>query len=152
MPRDGRAGITAGLVRDLLREQFPDWAALPIRPVPVDGNDNRTYRLGDDLSVRLPTASGYVAGVAKEERWLPVLAPHLPLAVPEPVATGRPGAGYAYPWSVRRWIEGEPASRASLVDPSRLAEDLGAFSEPCARSRRGVGRSRGRTASTAAVR
>ena len=124
---DGRAGIAADLVRRLLAAQHPQWAGLPITPVEVDGWDNRTYRLGDDLTVRLPTAEGYVPAVAKEDTWLLRLAPHLPLPVPEPVATGEPGEGYPFPWSVRRWLPGAPA-RADLVDDlARVATDLAGF-------------------------
>ncbi|GAB3074923.1 aminoglycoside phosphotransferase family protein [Pedococcus soli] len=127
---DGRAGIDASVVRRLLHEQFPQWAGLPVRPVPVDGWDNRTYRLGEDLSVRLPTHERYVAGVAKEARWLPVLAPYLPLPVPEVVANGRPGPGYPHPWSVRRWVEGATASASTVPEGSastRFALDLAGF-------------------------
>lgn len=124
---DGRAGITADLVRALLRDQLPRWADLPVRPVEHDGHDNRTYRLGDDLTVRLPTAAGYVPAVAKEDRWLPVLAPHLPVAVPEPVATGAPGRGYPFPWSVRRWIAGTPVVLAPSTDHEALARDVAGF-------------------------
>ncbi|WBB76504.1 phosphotransferase [Micromonospora sp. WMMD1128] len=90
------------LVRTLVAAQFPHWAHLPVDAVPRQGWDNRTFRLDDDLLARLPSAEGYVPGVAKEDRWPPHLARHLPLPVPEPVATGAPGAGYPYPWSVRR--------------------------------------------------
>ena len=113
-------------MRRLLADQAPRWADLPLRPVPVDGWDNRTYRLGDDLAVRLPTAAGYAAAVDKESTWLPVLAPLLPLPVPEVLLRGEPGHGYPHPWSVRRWIEGEPMD-AGLVDDPQLAEDLAAF-------------------------
>ena len=124
---DGRAGITADLVHRLVADQFPQWADQPITPVEQEGWDNRTYRLGETLSVRLPTAEGYVAAVAKEDRWLPVLAPQLPVAVPEPVATGRPGAGYPHPWSVRRWLPGRPISRDRLSDPVGFARTLAGF-------------------------
>ncbi|GAA1841647.1 aminoglycoside phosphotransferase family protein [Microlunatus capsulatus] len=124
---DGRGGITADLVRRLLTAQLPAWADLPVRPVPADGWDNRTYRLGDELLVRLPSAAGYAAAVAKEDRWLPRLAPRLPLAVPEPVATGGPGAGYAWSWSVRRWIPGRPVQGTTPADPVAFARDLAAF-------------------------
>ena len=77
-------------------------------PVPESGWDNRTFRLGDALTARLPTAEWYVAAVAKEHTWLPRLAPQLPLPIPVPVALGSPGAGYPWPWSVRRWIDGRP--------------------------------------------
>jgi aminoglycoside phosphotransferase (APT) family kinase protein len=72
---DGRAGIDAGLVSRLVAAQFPHWSDLPVRPVEVDGWDNRTYRLGEEMTVRLPTAAGYAPAIAKEHRWLPVLAP-----------------------------------------------------------------------------
>ncbi|MFI2651533.1 aminoglycoside phosphotransferase family protein [Micromonospora fulviviridis] len=119
--------IDEGLVRRLVAEQFPRWAHLPVAAVARQGWDNRTFRLGDHLVVRLPSAEGYVPGVAKEDRWLPVLARHLPLPVPEPVATGRPGAGYPYPWSVRRWLPGDTLGAAGEVDRSAVARDLGAF-------------------------
>jgi aminoglycoside phosphotransferase (APT) family kinase protein len=91
MNADGRAGIDATLVRRLIAAQFPRWSGLPVNPVEVDGWDNRTYRLGDDMTVRLPTAAGYVPAVAKENEWLPRLAPALPVAVPPILAVGTPG-------------------------------------------------------------
>jgi aminoglycoside phosphotransferase (APT) family kinase protein len=124
---DGRAGIDAGLVRRLLEEQFPHWAALPVTPVAVDGWDNRTYRLGDTMTVRLPTAAGYVPAVAKENEWLPRLAPALPVAVPPILGLGRPGQGYPYPWSVRGWLAGETADRADITDLCSFAESIAAF-------------------------
>jgi aminoglycoside phosphotransferase (APT) family kinase protein len=90
---DGRAGIDAALVRRLIATQFPQWRDLPVTPVAVDGWDNRTYRLGTRLSVRLPTAASYASAVRKEDRWLPILAPSLPVAVPVPWRRGdRAGA------------------------------------------------------------
>ena len=127
MTADGRAGVTAELVARLVAGQFPAWADLPVRPVEADGWDNRTYRLGEELSVRLPTRERYVAGVAKEDRWLPVLAPRLPLPVPVPVATGRPAAGYPHPWSVRRWIPGRPLTSAGVADPTGLGLAVAGF-------------------------
>lgn len=106
---DGRAGIDAGLVARLIAAQFPEWAGLPVVPVAFDGWDNRTYRLGETMTVRLPTAAGYVPAVEKENEWIPRLAPSLPVAVPPVLAMGSPGEGYPFPWSVRGWIEGESA-------------------------------------------
>ncbi|SCL49050.1 aminoglycoside phosphotransferase family protein [Micromonospora chersina] len=119
--------IEEELVRRLVAEQFPRWAHLPVAAVARQGWDNRTFRLGEHLVVRLPSAEGYVPGVAKEDRYLPVLARHLPLPVPEPVATGAPGAGYPYPWSVRRWLPGDTLAAAAEVDRPAVARDLGAF-------------------------
>ena len=126
-PRDGRAGITAGLVRRLLAAQFPHWAHLPVVPVESEGWDNRTYRLGDAMTVRLPTAAGYAPAVVKEGEWLPRLAPSLPVAVPEVLAVGEPGEGYPFPWSVRGWIEGEPADSAEIDDLPAFATAVAEF-------------------------
>lgn len=63
---------------------------------------------------RLPSADAYVAQVEKEHRWLPALARHLPLRIPEPVAIGSPDDGFPYPWSIYRWIDGDPASGAEI--------------------------------------
>src|SRR6185312_5873591 len=87
-----RDAITAALAARLVAEQFPAWGHLPVVPVAESGWDNRTFRLGDALLARLPTAEWYVAAVAKEHTWLPRLAPHLPLPIPAPVALGSPGA------------------------------------------------------------
>jgi aminoglycoside phosphotransferase (APT) family kinase protein len=118
--------ITAGVAARLVAAQFPQWAGLPVTPVAVGGYDNTMFRLGDDLSVRFPRAS-CVPQVAKEHRWLPFLARRLPLPVPEPVAAGRPTAGFPWPWSVYRWIAGEPASTARIADLAAFAADLAGF-------------------------
>ncbi|MEU4834294.1 aminoglycoside phosphotransferase family protein [Streptosporangium sp. NPDC023615] len=136
--------ISADLVRALVSGQFPRWGHLPVEPVPRQGWDNRTFRLGDRLSVRLPSAEGYVASVEKEERCLPLLAGHLPLPVPEPVATGRPAAGYPFPWSVRNWIDGDTVEGAADVDRAELARDLGGFLTALRRAPAGRGPAAGR--------
>ena len=123
--RLGRVRPDAALVRRLLRGQFPRWAGLPVRPVERDGWDNRTFRLGDTMSVRLPSAEAYAAQVDKEHTWLPRLAPHLPLPIPVPLARGEPAEGYPFPWSVREWIDGETAE--TIGDPVVFATDLAAF-------------------------
>jgi len=124
----GRAVVVdASLARRLVDRQFPQWASLPLVPVPVQGWDNRTFRLGDALNVRLPSAPSYAAQVDKEQRWLPLLAPHLPLPIPVPVARGAPGLGYPHPGSVLHWIPGEPASAGTIGAPATFAVDLAAF-------------------------
>ncbi|GAB3520601.1 aminoglycoside phosphotransferase family protein [Arthrobacter monumenti] len=117
--------ISTELVRRLISEQFPQWNHLPVEPVAQQGWDNRTFRLGEELTVRLPSAEGYVAGVEKEDRVLPFLAAQLPLAVPVPVSTGRPGPDYPFPWSVRRWLPGDTVESRPVSDRSALAEELG---------------------------
>lgn len=117
----------ADLVRALLVSQFPQWADLPIERVASAGTDNAMYRLGDDLAVRLPRIDWAVGNVAKERTWLPILAPHLPLAIPLPVAIGRPETAFPHPWGVVRWLPGELATIDRLNDPVRAALDLAAF-------------------------
>jgi aminoglycoside phosphotransferase (APT) family kinase protein len=122
-----RGEITAEVAARLVAGQFPQWADLPVAPVGLNGWDNTTFRLGHKLCVRLPSADGYVAQVDKEHRWLPVLARHLPLPIPEPVAKGRPGDGFPRPWSIYRWIEGEPACAGRIADLTLFAADLAGF-------------------------
>lgn len=83
-----KADITPGLVSRLIASQFPHWADLPVRPVDVDGWDNATFRLGEHMSVRLPSSQACVEQVDKEHLWLPILAGQLPLPIPEPLAKG----------------------------------------------------------------
>jgi len=122
-----KADITIGLVSRLVRTQFPEWAQLPVRPVEVDGWDNATFRLGDTMSVRLPSAWHYVEAVAKEQRWLPILAPQLPLPVPQPLEMGAPASGFPWPWSVYRWIDGTSVTTETVADLPRFAADLADF-------------------------
>src|SRR5215211_3777631 len=120
----GRLVVDASLVARLVAAQFPRWAGLPVRPVDPGGWDNQTFRLGDEMSVRLPTAEWYTAQVAKEHGWLPRLAPLLPLPIPVPLAMGTPGEGYPWHWSVYRWLDGEPSAPDRIADPRRFAAEL----------------------------
>jgi aminoglycoside phosphotransferase (APT) family kinase protein len=122
----GEIRTTIALVRGLLGGQFPRWAGLPIAPVESYGTDHDIYRLGDRLAVRLPRIAWARGQAAKEARWLPRLAPHLPLALPVPVAMGRPAEGYPFEWSVYEWLPGVNANGA-ITDPVRAAVDLAAF-------------------------
>ena len=119
--------IDADLVRRLIDSQFPEWRDLAVRPVPIDGWDNRTFVLGDSLTVRLPSAVGYELQVRKELHCLPLIAVGVSLPVPEVVALGRPDADYPFEWSVRRWIDGIPARDVAALDRDVLAVDLAAF-------------------------
>lgn len=122
-----RLPIDSGLARRLIAAQFPEWAHLPIRQVLPGGNDNRTFRLGEELLVRLPSHKAYAAGVEKEQRWLPALAAQLPLPIPAPVGLGAPTDDYPCPWSVYRWLDGETAATAPPADLAQFAEDLAGF-------------------------
>lgn len=119
--------IDATLARRLVDSQSPQWRELSIRPVDLPGVDNRTFRLGDELTVRLPSGDWYALQVDKEQRWLPVLAPALPLPIPAPVAQGEPDLRYPYAWSVYRWIEGRPATEDTIADLGEFAVAVARF-------------------------
>jgi aminoglycoside phosphotransferase (APT) family kinase protein len=117
----------AELVRLLLAAQHPQWADRPIERVASSGTDNAMYRLGNDLAVRLPRIHWAVDNIAKERHWLPQLGPVLPLAVPLPVAAGKPQAEFPYPWSVVQWLPGDLATPDRLDDPIAVAAELTRF-------------------------
>ena len=119
--------IDEALARRLVHSQFPQWRELPIRPVALSGNDHRIFRLGDRLSVRLPSAPGYVPQVRKEQTWLPRLASHAPLPIPSVEGIGEPSDLFPAPWSVYGWMSGEPASVTAPSDWARFASDVAAF-------------------------
>jgi len=119
--------IDVALVRRLVAAQYPEWADLPIEPVPSGGTDNALYRLGDDLVVRLPRTVRTEGTLRRERHWLPRLAPLVPLAVPVPLADGMPAEGYPFEWSVYRWLPGEDATVELATDLSELATDLARF-------------------------
>lgn len=124
---DDEVDTSPSLVKRLLTAQFPQWAALPIEPVLSAGTDNALYRLGRDMAVRLPRIAWAVGQVDKEQRWLPALAPRLPLAIPAPLAKGEPGEGYPWHWSVYQWLEGENAILERMADPAQAAAQLAQF-------------------------
>jgi aminoglycoside phosphotransferase (APT) family kinase protein len=125
-PPPAEARIDSGLVRALLREQHPELAGLHLVDA-GEGWDNRTLRLGEDLAVRLPRRAASASLIEHEQRWLPMLAPHLPLPVPIPIRVGWPGCGFPWPWSVTRWLPGETAIVAPPLDECEAANDLARF-------------------------
>jgi aminoglycoside phosphotransferase (APT) family kinase protein len=123
----GRPIIDTALVRRMVTAQFPQWSELQVRPVAFGGWDNRTFHLGEHLMARLPSAAEYAVQVEKEHRWLPELAPLLPLSIPTPLAMGEPAEGYPWRWSVYRWIEGDTASLEGIGDLRDFATRLAQF-------------------------
>ena len=123
---EGEVVATADQVGRLLSTQHPQWAHLPVTPVDDFGTDHVLFRLGDELVARMPRAPWAVDQAASDARWLPVLAPHLPVATPVPLAQGEPGEGYPWAWSVVPWLPGAPpvAGDVALVG---LGTDLAAY-------------------------
>lgn len=95
---DGRAHLDAALAKRLIAAQFPQWSGLSVVPA-----------------------------IDKEHRWLPVLAPRVPVEIPVCLAKGQPGDGFPYNWSVRRWIIGDTADHAHIPEEAEFATQAGEF-------------------------
>jgi aminoglycoside phosphotransferase (APT) family kinase protein len=118
--------VSAVLVRRLLADQHPDLARLPVEFL-ANGWDNELYRVGDGLVARLPRRALGAEIIKNEQRWLPGLAPRLPLRIPYPERTGVPGCGYPYSWSVVPYLPGVPAAQARSFDAAQAAAAVGGF-------------------------
>lgn len=127
MEQKKEINIDTDLVRLLIGRQFPQWKDLPVQPVEVGGWDNRTFHLGNQMLVRMPSAEEYAMKVEKEQKWLPKLAPLLPLSIPTPLAMGEPDENYPWRWSVYRWIEGDTAAFTHISDLDDFATRLAQF-------------------------
>jgi aminoglycoside phosphotransferase (APT) family kinase protein len=124
---DREIGIDAALVRRLLAAQFPHLADLPISAVASTGTVNAIYRLGNHFCARLPRVQKWGQVLDREWHWLPRLAPHLSLKVPEPVARGHHASGYPCRWAIYRWIEGRPYTDELVGDERQAARELAQF-------------------------
>ncbi|WP_433163118.1 aminoglycoside phosphotransferase family protein [Kribbella sp. CA-247076] len=127
LPLPDRKPIDEAVARRLIAGQFPQWSDLEVRPVDSQGWDNRTFRLGDELLARFPTAEEYALAVEKEHRWLPVFARTLALEIPVPLAKGVPAEGFPHNWSVYRWLDGVPADSAIVENLTAFAVELAEF-------------------------
>jgi len=123
---ESEAGVSEELVRDLLREQHPDLSGLPLREV-AGGWGNQMWRLGDDLAVRMQRMDDSPDPQLRERRWLPGLAPRLPLPIPVPVRSGAPSERFPKLWTVMTWVEGTPLDHATITRGDHAADTLAAF-------------------------
>ena len=119
--------IDVPLVQRLITQQFPKWAGLSLKPVPSAGTDNALFRLGHEMVVRLPRIDWAVENVDKEFKWLPQLAPLLPILIPAPLEKGAPTKEYPWPWSIYRWLEGSNPIVGHIPDPVLFTHDIVAF-------------------------
>lgn len=119
--------INKELVQKLISSQFPEWSHLSIYPVARSGNDNRTFHLGDKMTIRLPSAKAYAPQVEKELFWLPKLKPFISLPISNPIAKGEPSEIYPYPWSINQWISGDTVTPHNVKNLKQFAFDLAKF-------------------------
>jgi aminoglycoside phosphotransferase (APT) family kinase protein len=118
--------VTADLVRRLLAGQHPDLARLPVEFL-ANGWDNVMFRVGAELAARLPRRALGAQILVHEQRWLPLLAPRLPLPIPYPERIGHPAHGYPWPWSIVPYLPGEPAATADRLDLPLAADAVAGF-------------------------
>lgn len=119
--------ITPSTVRALIAEQFPQWAGLEVRRVSTEGTVNAIFRIGDALAARFPLRPGDPATITAEFEAARELLAGTSVPVPEPVALGEPGPGFAHSWSVQTWLPGTTGTDADPGDSSAFAHDLAAF-------------------------
>jgi aminoglycoside phosphotransferase (APT) family kinase protein len=125
---DDEIDIDVGLVRRLLRAQYPRWSELGIEQVDSTGTVNAVFRLGDRLAVRLPRTPRW-HDLDTEMCWLQWLAGRLPVAIPEAVARGEPALDYPWPWAVFTWIDGRAWDPADTGNSAVAADDVAGFLE-----------------------
>lgn len=121
--------ITTKLARKLILEQFPEYGSLPITSVERQGHDNRSFRLGDEMLIRMPTDEQYALKVAKEQDLLPKLSSHLRVDIPAPIKMGHPSVNYPYHFSIYKWLEGISINLIDkkTIDLEKLAFDMAKF-------------------------
>jgi aminoglycoside phosphotransferase (APT) family kinase protein len=126
MMHENEVATDADQVRRLVAAQFPEWAGLEVTAMPIGGTDHALYRIGDELVARLPRIEWALDQADSDRRWLPRLAPHLPVPIPVPIATGQPAEGFPWEWSVVPWLPGDNPTPAN-ADLDGLAHDLAEF-------------------------
>lgn len=119
--------IDTKLAKKLIESQFPEWSELCIEPVKKSGWDNRTFHLGNKMTMRLPSGKEYAPQILKESKWLPILGQRLSYKITKPIAQGKPSEDYPFHWAINEWIDGEPASLSNISNLNQFANDLAIF-------------------------
>lgn len=125
---DAEVTIDEALVRELVAEQFPELDVSSARLL-GEGWDNSAWLIEEQWVFRIPRRAIAVPLVEREIAVLPLLAPLLPLPVPEPVFIGRPSAAHPWPFFASRLLPGQELADAELADRDRstLGAKLGRF-------------------------
>lgn len=127
-PWDADHELALSAAARLIEQQFPGLAPARLELLGA-GWDNAAYRVNDRYVFRFPRRQVAAGLIEREVRVLPLLAPHLPLPVPAPVFSGRPQAGYPYPFAGYGMLPGAPATQLAWSDEerARCAAPLGRF-------------------------
>ena len=126
-PRD--SDLSLETVSRLIAANFPEFGSMSITRLAAQGSQNYTYRLGSEMSIRLPRNQHFAIRLEREMQWLPLISRRLPLLVPTPIASAGPSSEFPMPWAIYRWIEGEPLSTQGHGDEVESALLLASFIE-----------------------
>lgn len=148
---EDQADVSLETARLLVDEQFPEWAHLPLHPLPTIGTVNTIFRLGEELTARFPLlrqepdqARMLLQAEADASSEFAAVSP---VPAPTPVALGEPGYDYPLPWSVQTWLPGQDAVDADPASSLGFAADLAglltALRQVSPRGRRFTGSGRG---------
>ena len=118
--------IDAALVSRLVAEQCPHHADPHVEAF-GHGWDNDLFALGPDLLVRLPRRQASAVLIEHEIAFVPRLAPRLPVPVPLPLFSGRPGSGYPWRWTVVPRLPGHSAADMPVERRARATDGLAGF-------------------------
>ena len=123
--------IDEKLVLGLVKNQCPQWAKLPLKPIASSGTDNALFRLGNEYVVRLPriewSPGSIDKNINKEWEWLPKIAKLLNTPISEPLFKGEPSNNYPWLWTITKWNEGNNPDFEEENEYALLAKDLAVF-------------------------
>jgi aminoglycoside phosphotransferase (APT) family kinase protein len=123
--------VDAELARRLVRKQFPQLAADAVESV-SGGWDYSVFRVDVVWAFRFPRRAVVVPGTEREIATLPLLAPLLPVSIPNPVHVGRADEEFPWPFYGAPFLPGAEPD-ASLSDGQRLS-----LARPLARALRAL--------------
>jgi len=116
------------MIRALLTQHAPQWAALPLQRVDSSGTDNAMFRIGSELVLRIPRHRSAVALLSKELDWLAHLD-GLPLKIPTLRYRGHVAPEIDREFGIFDWIHGDTATPEAITDTDRAAIALAGFLE-----------------------
>lgn len=115
---DADVELPAGHAAAIIGRQFPHLAPARLELLGV-GWDNTAYRVNGAYVFRFPRRKVGAELLNREVRLLPLLAPHLPLPVPNPCFAGEPAGAYPYPFAGYAHLCGATACQVPWTDPQR---------------------------------
>jgi aminoglycoside phosphotransferase (APT) family kinase protein len=118
--------LTAAIVRDVVREQFPDLAVTSVERV-GDGWEHESYLVDDRVVFRFPRQAGGGDDFEWEEGVHALVASVIGdlVGIPRITRWGRPSAQFPYPFAGHDVIPGMDANDPRAPSNPALADDIG---------------------------